>query len=263
MRKVIPQRKLDGESTECSEKDVRNKNLYTVAAVLRILFIAAGLISNRPVSGQTPELQARVQEIMHAAAKNKQALGRYTWVEQVTISVEGEQKKQEHFQARLGPDSQPQETSLDTPPVPSPREGRWRTLKEHLVVKRTEDYQEYAARMKSLANQYLPPDKDRLQQAWDRGDITPGTAAGSPSELQLIIHNYLEPSDLMTLVIDSQKQVISVQVATYLGAPRDAMTLTVHFTRLPGGSDQISNTVICCPGRQLNIAIQDSDYQRM
>lgn len=243
---------------------MRNKNLYTVDAILRILFIAAGLISSRPVSGQIPELQARVQEMIHAAAKNKQALGRYTWVEQVTLSVEGEQRKQEHFQVRLGPDGQPQETSLDTPPVPSPRERRLWALKEHVVLRKAEEYQEYAARMKSLAKQYLPPEKDRLQQAWDRGDISPGTAAGSPGELQLIIHNYLEPSDLMTVVIDeTQKQMISVQVATYLDGVREPMTLTVHFSRLPGGSDQISDTVIHGIGKKLDIAIQDSDYQRM
>ena len=33
-------------------------------------------------------------------AQNKQALAQYTWAEQVTISLKGEQKKQEHFQVR-------------------------------------------------------------------------------------------------------------------------------------------------------------------
>ena len=50
-----------------------------------------------------------------AAAKNKQAMAQYTWVEQINISLKGEQKKQEHFQVRLGPDGKPQKTSLDPP----------------------------------------------------------------------------------------------------------------------------------------------------
>lgn len=67
-----------------------NQKLYTVDAVLRILFIAVGLISNRPVSAQSPESQTRVQNINQAAAKNKRAPAQYTWVERISISLRGE-----------------------------------------------------------------------------------------------------------------------------------------------------------------------------
>jgi hypothetical protein len=49
-------------------------------------------------------LRQKVAEIKQAAAQNKQVLMQFTWVEQVTIILKGEQKKQEHFQVRLGPD---------------------------------------------------------------------------------------------------------------------------------------------------------------
>jgi len=52
--------------------------------------------------------------------------------------------------------------------------------------------------MKALAQQYVPPDKDLLQQAYAKGNITLGPAAGNSNELQLIIHNYLKPQDSMT-----------------------------------------------------------------
>jgi hypothetical protein len=243
---------------------MRNRELYTVDAVLRILFVAIGLISNRPLSAQSPELQARVQQMMQAAAKNKQALARCTWVEQVTISLKGEQKKQEDFQVRLGPDGQPQKASLDAQPGPPPSEGRRRAVKEHAVSKKTEEYHEYANQMKSLAQQYLPPEKDRLQQAYDKGDISLDAASGTPDELQLIVHNYLKPQDSVILVIDkTQKQLLSIQIASYLEGLKDAVNLTVHFSRVPDGSNQISNTVIDGVSKQLNIAIQDNDYQRI
>ena len=69
---------------------------------------------NRPLWAQSQEISARVAEVKEAAAKNKQALAQYIWVEQVTISLKGEQKKQEHFQVRLGPDGKPQ-NNLSTP----------------------------------------------------------------------------------------------------------------------------------------------------
>jgi len=42
-----------------------------------------------------------------AIAMNKQALAQYTWVEQHTIRLKGEQKKQEHFQGQMGHEGKP------------------------------------------------------------------------------------------------------------------------------------------------------------
>jgi hypothetical protein len=101
-------------------------------------------------------------------ARNKEFLAQYTWVEEVNISLKGELKKQEHFQVRLGPDGKPQKTSLDPPPEP-PSGGR---LKKHIVEKKKEEYKEYAEQMKSLAQQYVPPDKEMIQQAYALGNVS-------------------------------------------------------------------------------------------
>jgi hypothetical protein len=211
---------------------------------------------------QNPELQQRVTEIKESAAKNKQALASYTWNETVTISLKGEQKKQEHFQVRLGPDLKPQKTSLDPPAeAAAPSGGR---LKQHVVAKKKEEYKEYADEMKALAQQYVPPDKDLLQQAYAKGNITLGPAAGGPNELQLVIHNYLKPQDSMTLVFDrTKKALLQVKIASYMDDPKDAMTLTVTFAGLPDGTNHVSNLIIDGVSKQLNIAIQNSNYQHV
>jgi hypothetical protein len=56
-------------------------------------------------------------------AQNKQALAQYTWAEQVTISLKGEQKKHEHFLVRVGPDGKQQKTWLDPPANTQPEGG--------------------------------------------------------------------------------------------------------------------------------------------
>src|ERR1700675_3465899 len=184
-------------------------------------------------------------------AKNKMSLAQYTWVEQVNISLKGELKKQEHFQVRLGPDGKPQKTPLD-PPAEPPSGGR---LKKHIVEKKKEEYEEYAEQMKALAQQYVPPDKDLLQQASAQGNITLGTGAGAPHDVQLVIHNYLKPQDSMTLVIDkTQKELLRVQIASYMDDPKDAMNLTVQFSRLPEGPNHVSSMVINGVSKQLSIA---------
>ena len=69
------------------------------------------------------------------ATRNKQVLAQYTWVEWVTISLKGEQKKQEHFQVCLSPDGKPQKQSLDSPAAAPEHEDR---LKKYIVEKKTE-----------------------------------------------------------------------------------------------------------------------------
>ena len=211
---------------------------------------------------QNPELQQRVAEIKESAAKNKQSLASYSWTETVTISLKGEQKKQEHFLVRLGPDLKPQKTTLDPPAeAAAPSGGR---LKQRVVAKKKEEYKDYADQMKAMAQQYVPPDKDLLQQAFAQGNITLGTSAGAPNELQLVIHNYLKPQDSMTLIFDrTQKQLLRVQIASYMDDPKDAMNLTVQFSRLPDGTNHVSNLVIDGVSKKLSIAIQNSGYQHV
>jgi hypothetical protein len=118
--------------------------------------------------------------------------------------------------------------------------------------------------MKALAQQYLPPSKERLQQAYEQGNVTLGPAAGAPNEIQLIIRNYLKPQDSLTLVFDrAQKGLVRIQIASYMDGPKDKMNLTVQYNRLPDGSNQISNLVIDGVSKQMNVATQNSDYQHL
>jgi len=214
----------------------------------------------RPANAQNPEVQQQVADIKESMAKNKRAMASYTWTETVTISLKGEEKKQEHFQVRLGPDLKPQKTSLD-PPAAAPQGGR---LKRHVVEKKTEEYKDYADQMKALAQQYVPPDKERLQQAYAQGNVALGPAGGAPNEVQLVIHNYLKPQDSMTLVFDkTQKELLRIQIASYMDDPKDAMKLTVQFSRLPDGTNHVSSLMIDGVSKQLSIAIQNAKYQHV
>ena len=62
----------------------------TVVRLMRSASVLVLLAIGTPparVQGQSPEMQQRVAEIKTAAAMNKQALAKMTWVEQVTISL--------------------------------------------------------------------------------------------------------------------------------------------------------------------------------
>jgi len=233
---------------------------FLIITLLTLLGVLAGAGFVRIANAQSPELQQRVAEIKDASARNKQALAAYTWIEQVTISLKGEQKKVEHFQVRLGPTLTPQKTSLDPPPAP-PSGGR---LKQRVIANKKEEYTDYADQMRALAQQYVPPDGELLQKAYAQGNITVGPAAGAANVIQLVIHNYLKPQDSMTIVFDpAQKRILQIQIASYMDNPKDAMNLTVQFSPLPDGTNHVSNMVLDGVSKQLNIAIANSSYQHV
>jgi hypothetical protein len=228
---------------------------------LGLLVLAANVIFSALVAAQNPEMQQKVADVNSAMAANKQALAQYTWVETVTISLKGEEKKQEHFQVQIGPDGKQQKQSLDPPPADSgEREGR---LKRRIVEKKTEEYKEYADQIKALIQQYVPPEKDMIQQAYQQGNVMMGPE-GAPGEFRLVISNYIKQGDNMTLVVDKAASVLlSLSIATYMNDPSDAVNVSVQFSRLAGGPNHVSGETINGVSKHLTIAIQNGNYQHL
>jgi alkylhydroperoxidase/carboxymuconolactone decarboxylase family protein YurZ len=228
-------------------------------SLLPLLFVAS-FVSVCALYAQEG-LQQQVGQLKESMAKNKQALAQYTWVETVTISLKGEEKKQQHYQVQIGPDGKPQKTSLDSAPAAQPQSsGRGGRVKQRVIEKKKEEYEDYAEQMKALAQQYVPPDKDLIQAAYAKGNISmePG-----PGGVKLVIHNYVKPGDSMTLTIDKeQKQLQSIQIASYMDGPSDGMNLTVRFDRLPDGTNHVSSTTVEGVSKQLTVATQNGNYQK-
>src|SRR5512147_329141 len=149
------------------------RGIWGVIPAMVVLW--AGGFLDGPARAQNPQLQEKVAAIKQAAAANKQALAQYTWVEQVTISLKGEEKKQEQYQVQMGPDGKPQKTPIGSPEsADSGGGGRHGRLKEHVVEKKKEEYKDYADQIRALIQQYVPPDPSLIQQAAQQGNIMVG-----------------------------------------------------------------------------------------
>jgi alkylated DNA repair dioxygenase AlkB len=228
---------------------------------------SAALVTGRPARGQGAggDLQARVGELKESMAKNKAALAQYTWKETVKIILKGEEKKTENFQVHQGPDGKPVKTPLD--PAPAAQQasgGRGGRLKEHVVEKKKEEYKEYADKMKELAQHYVPPDKEAIQEAVQKGNVSIAPGGDVPGEVNLVIHNYYKDGDSVTLRFDkNQKQLAAISIASYMDDPKDAMNLTVAFAKLPDGTNHVSTTTIEGVSKQLTVNTTNSDYQKM
>jgi hypothetical protein len=210
---------------------------------------------------QNPELQARLAELKESMARNKQQLAHYTWTQQDIISLKGEEKKEELFDVHLGPDGKPQKTNLD--PNMSDDERHRRGLRGRIREKKIEEYKEYAEQMKSLMQQYVPPEKALLDQAYQQGNVMFGPA-GVPNEVRIVITNYVKPQDSVTLVLNKQeKRLLSMNISSYLSDPSDAVKLNVQFSSLSDGTNHVSSMNLDGVSKQLTIAVTNTNYQKL
>lgn len=244
------------------EASVKASFLKADLQVMRLLWgalLLAGL-----AFAQNPQVQERLAALKENSAKNKQALARYTWQEQDTISIKGEVKKQELFQVRLGPDGNPQKTSLTAAqPQADDNGGRRRggRLKQKVVENKKEEFKEYADNIKALAHAYAQPDPQLLQQALQKGNVSIRPGSNGPS---LVISNYLKPNDSMVIMFDNgNKGMQSVQISSYLDSQSDAVHIAVGFSQLPDGTNHVAMMNIDGTSKKLNVAVQNSNYQKL
>lgn len=228
------------------------------SAVIALSSLTYAVVLAFPAIAQNPQMMEKLQEVKQASAANKAALAHYVWNEQQTISLKGDVKKTATYLVSIGPDGQQQKTEINASQAPAPSGGR---LKQRIVQKKKDEFQEYGQQVAALAKQYTQPDPQLLEQAYQKGNISL-QMGGATGTVSMVIKNYLKPGDSMTLVFnEAQKSIQSVQVSSYLSDPSDAVTLSVQFAKLPSGVNHVASTQTNGVSKQMTVAIQNSNYQ--
>src|SRR6516225_5998397 len=129
-----------------------NTALTTIASTMLAIACLGTL-----AAAQSPQLEEKLMAIKQNMAANKQKLAQYTWTETETISIKGDVKDTKTYQVQMV-NGQQQKTLVNDQKASSGggrREGR---LKEHVVEKKTEEFQQYGQQIGALAKQYTTPD---------------------------------------------------------------------------------------------------------
>ena len=217
-----------------------------------IAFLAVG-----PAFAQNSELQEKVAAVKQAAAENKQKLLQYQWTETTQLTLKGDPKPASTNLCRYGPDGQVQKNLVSPPPEP-PSGGR---MKQKIIAKKKEEMKDYMGDVKALLSQYVPPDPQKMQQAYQAGKVSLNPAGGV---VNLIFKDYAQPGDQMTLRFDTAAhKIISLSVNTYLGEAKDAVSLQVQMASLPDGTNYAQQTVLSATAKQLVVTTTNSSYQHL
>jgi hypothetical protein len=233
-------------------------NLKARAGVGRLLILAGiGLVAIAPAIAQNPELQEKIAAVKQNVAENKQRLLQYQWTETTQLTLKGDPKPPSTNLCRYGPNGEVQKTLVGVPPEP-PSGGR---MKQKIIAKKKEEMKDYMGDVKALLAQYVPPDPQKMQQAFQNGKLSLNPAGGL---INLIFKDYAQPGDQMTLTFDqSAKKIVSLDINTYMGETKDAVTLQVHMASLPDGTNYTQQTVLNATAKQLVVTTTNSNYQHL
>jgi hypothetical protein len=237
------------------------KQLGTGAVVpigTRLVMMAVlALIASVPAMAQGSDLQQKLAAAKQAAAENQQRLHQYQWVETTQLTLNGDPKDPTQNLCQYGPDGQVQKTPIGAPPPP-PSGGR---LKQRVVAKKKGEMQDYMGDVKSLLAMYVPPDPDKMQQAFQAGKVSLNPAGGL---VNLIFADYAQPGDQMTLTFDpAAKRILSLSVNTYMGQTRDAVTLQVQMATLADGTSYAQQTILNATAKKLVVTTTNANYQKL
>jgi hypothetical protein len=233
--------------------------LKQITLALTVAVVSMVALTGATAVAQSPQMEEKLMVIKQAQQANKQKLAQYTWQETETISIKGNVKDTKVYQVQMV-NGQPQKNLLNDQKAQSGgREGR---VKERIIDKETQEYEQYGQQIGALAKQYTTPDPERLMQAKQQGNIS--LQIGGNGTVSLVIKNYIKPGDSMTMTINEQTHSpVSVQVNSYLNDPEDAVTISAQFAQLPDGTNHVATTQIDGVSKHLGINEQNSNYQRM
>jgi len=221
--------------------------------MLGVLALTAAL----PLIAQNAEMQQKLATVKQSVIENKQRLQHYQWIETTQFTLKGDAKPPSQNLCQYGPGGQVQKTPIGPPPSP-PSGGR---LKQRIVAKKKAEMKDYIDDVKNLLTLYVPPDPQKMQQAYQAGKLSFNPA---PGVLNLIFRDYAQPGDQMTLTFDPAKlTILGLSINTYMGDEKDAVTLQVQMASLPDGTRHVSQTVLTATAKQLVATTTNSRYQKL
>ena len=215
------------------------------------------LLATVPTLPQNPELQQKLAAVKQAAAENKQKLLQYQWVETTQLTLKGDAKPPTQNSCQYGPDGKVQKTAIGPPPEP-PSGGR---MKQKIIAKKKAEMKDYMQDVKAVLGLYVPPDPQKMQAAYQAGKVSLNPVPGA---VNLVFTDYALPGDKMTLTFDTAtKKIAGLNISTYMGDEKDAVTLKVQMASLPDGTNYEQQTVLNATAKELVVTTTNSNYQKI
>jgi hypothetical protein len=134
-------------------------------------------------------------------------------------------------------------------------------MKQKVIAKKKAEMKDYMQDVKTVLGMYVPPDPQKMQAAYQAGKVSLNPVPGA---VNLVFTDYALPGDKMTLTFDTAtKKITGLDISTYMGEEKDAVTLKVQMGSLPDGTSYAQQTVLNATAKQLVVTTTNSNYQKI
>ncbi len=211
-----------------------------------------------PLSNGFSTQQDKVAAFKQSLAQNQQKLRQYQWIETTIVSLKGEEKSRIQKKCFYGPDGKVQKQQISAPQEQQSGRG----LRGRIIAKKKEEMTDYMKDAVDLIHQYVPPDSDRIQAAKEAGKLSINPIG--EGAVKLAFRDFVKPADNLSIAVDAAHLGIQkIDVNSYLDSEDDAITLNVTFAALSDGVSYPANSVLSAPAKNIQVVIQNSNYQKM
>ncbi len=231
---------------------------YKLSTRLWTVSLLTALLIFQPINELSAQ-QDKVAAFKQSVAQNQKKLHQYQWTETTIISVKGDEKARLQKRCFYGPDGKVQKQQISAPAQQKSPGG----LRGKIIEKKKAEITDYMQRAMALIHQYLPPDPDRIQAAVSSGKLS--LSPVGQGAVRLEFRDFMKPSDSLSFNLDGANLAIQkIEVKSYLDSPKDdPITLNANFASLSDGVNYAANSVLSAPAKNIQVVVQNSDYQRM
>jgi len=223
-----------------------------------VLMLSASLLAQ----GASPDEQ--VAALKRSLQESQTGIRKYEWIQTTAISLKGEEKSRDQKRCYYGADGKLQKLPVA---APAPKQaaqaggGRGGRVRERVVENKKDEMKEYMEKAVALIQTYVPPDPAKVQAAKDANKmkvqvLEPG------KRLRLEFKDYLQPQDLLALELDpAAAQLLTVNVATFLGSADDPVGLTVKFGALADNTSYPAEITLDAKAKNIRVVVSNSGYK--
>jgi len=202
-------------------------------------------------------LGERVAALKQSLAQSQKSLRAYQWVETTTVSLKGEVKATTQSSCYYGADGAVQKIPIAASPPPQKKPG----LRGKIVENKKQELTDTMKQAVALVKSYVPPEPALIQRSKDAGKAS--IAVVQPGKLiRLVFRDYQLPGDTLGVMVDlSTNRLAGINVASYLSAPNNPVTLDVQMGALADGTVYPANIQLAVKSQELSVAVTNTGYR--
>jgi hypothetical protein len=234
-----------------------------MALMVAVLFVGGGG-STLGQAGQAS--QDRIAALKQSLAIGQKQLRQYEWIETTVISVKGEEKSRKQQRCYYGAEGTLQKVPIDSGQAAQQGGGgrgrRGGRAKEAIVEHKKEEMQDYMERAAALVHHYAPPNADLIEKSRAAGKFA--VRPGQSGRVTLDFTDYLKAGDKLSIELDgAANRLLSLNVASYLDAPDDVVTLVAQLGALPDGTTYTAQSTLDATAKHVRVVIQNTGHRPM